>query len=95
MKCNGATESDLREYLLRFGNGADVALPGGAGLYVAEIKFGDKTRVWVRSRTPVARAQKSGLLVAWAPLALGLPTVIAKKHAEAPPDAMKAKRSAK
>lgn len=73
MKCNGATEADLRAYLAQFGNGPDVALPAGAGLYVAEIAHGTGTRVWVRGRQAVARDRKAGRLVSWAPLALGKP----------------------
>ena len=85
MKCNGATAADLRAYLARFGNGPDVALPAGAGLYVGEIRRGADTVVWVRGRQPIAREQKAGRLVSWAPLALGRPVEKAPPVKQAPP----------
>ena len=85
MKCNGATAADLRAYLAKFGNGPDVALPAGAGLYVAEVARGASTQAWIRGRQPIAREQKAGRLVSWAPLALGKPVEKAPPVKQAPP----------
>lgn len=82
MKINGATEKDLIEYIEKYGHEGTEALPAGPGLYVAEIVFGDGTRVWIRGRASVASARKSGKLVSWAPLTLGTPSLTKTKRKE-------------